>query len=215
MRNGHVSMVGKRYLLQAVIGVFFCSLATTAASEPTLQETLDFIERKTAGMCQISAFVDNDSTTHVIRTGDYAITLLDDDMTLIESQYRHRRDLGGRDDQMGYPGYLQDTMTIRVKIRLADLSTHVKIATAESHTNIFGECTKKDCIEYQPTNVQTEYDYIFEGKIRQRTGQEYDRQKQLFSSLALFQVCSPDSAERIQKALTHAIKLSGGKDELF
>ena len=46
MRNGHASMARKRYLLQAFIGSFFCSLGTASASEPTLRETVDFLQRK-------------------------------------------------------------------------------------------------------------------------------------------------------------------------
>lgn len=218
MRNGHVSMVRKRYLLQAVIGSFFCSLATASASEPTLQETLNFIERKTQGMCPYSVKDNEDQGQDIYSIGDYTITLLDDDKILIKARHIWRSILNS--DTMR--GFVDRLATIKTKFRLADLSTQVNIRATIGTGNqplneILVECTEKNCIEYQVTNRKMSYDYRYYGKRHQATEEDdgEDEQKLLYSSIVPFRICSPDVAERIQKALTYTIKLSGGKDELF
>ena len=223
MRNGYASMARKWYLLQAIIGSFFCSLATASASEPTLQETFDFIERKTAGRCDVLLSRKDERNFTRGGSGDYVITLLDDDTILIKGQHlTHRRVYDeDRKDRIGESrGYTESTWTSRTKVRLADLSTQVKIAPSGNLKTLWivnAECTEKDCIESQRINQKEIINYIYLGLYdpSSRTDTIPDGQKHSYSSSVLFEVCSQEKAERIKKALTHAIKISGGKDELF
>lgn len=216
MRNGHARWLRKRYLLQAAVGSFFCLLATASASEPTLQEALDFIERKTEGMCQTSVVVkDNGKVNEINRVGDYTITLLDDDTILVKAQHVFITIL----DQDRQKGSSDRYRTLVFRTNLADLSTQVETRAGignQPHSSIIVECTEKNCIEIQVTNKEISSDIIWEGKRMQATRRsDGDDEKGLYSSAVLFQICSPDAAERVAKALTYAIKLSGGKDELF
>ena len=235
MRNGHVSMVRKRYLLQAVIGIFFCSLATASASEPTLQETLDFIERKVTGTCISEISREDRNNFQTFGFKDYAITLLDDDTILITSQGVHFWAVHEEDQTIkeGYrrfrlgDNYSRETTWTRIdKVRLSDLSTQVAIGPSSYPGGriagwiIAGECSEKDCIEWEEVNKKETWNIgVIDGRPARgsegfKTNTVADK-KGLASSGNLFQICSQKNAEKIKKALTHAIKLSGGKDELF
>ena len=229
MRNGLASIVKKRYISYAVIGNFFCLLAAASASEPTLQETIDFIQRKAAGECiyhttprlatKGSKIVEEGPIGYTEKSG-YRITLLDHNTILVKEEvvklfhelffYRP----SARNIIVSKGEETWSTWT--AKIRLADLSTNVeikipaKMRTEQTGRNIVVECTKGDCIEWKETNRKKEVTYAYDSSESRLP----DRQKSS-SSYILFTICDQEDAEKIKKALTHAIRISGGKDELF
>ena len=231
MRKGYASMARKRYLLQAVIGIFFCSLATVSASEPTLQETLDFIERKLTGTCISFTSRKDEKNFQTFGFKDYAISLLDDNTILITSQgvdywQVYEEDQTNGRFKLGDRYSRRTTWTMRYKVRLSDLNTQVEIVPYASpgvgiaSWLIAGECTEKDCIEWEEINKKEDWNIRASGGrfYRESEGIKIHSvadKKGLVSSASLFRVCSQKNTEKIKKALTHAIKLSGGKDELF
>ena len=88
MRNDYASMGRKRYLSYAVIGNFFCLLATASASEPTLQESIDFIRTKVEGHSCEYTYVENtpgQSLSIKRKSSNVKIALLDNKTILVES----------------------------------------------------------------------------------------------------------------------------------
>lgn len=270
MRNGYAAMARKRYLLQAVIGSFFCSFATASASEPTLRETVDFIQRKSqetcvyaAGSGTVSPSVKGGSIYNIDLIGELTVTLLDHNTILVKEELGTRRGRYSILEGKFYDGVTVDYSIYSyisvIKVRLADLSTNVKITAQKSSSTVtihrsgdisegspghlwYGfqtqgkefpiitavyrvmvECTDKDCLEWNRTNrKRIEYNYINTentertgGPVEESQADEQADEQGSISSGTLFTVCSQENAERIKKALTHAIKLSGGKDELF
>ena len=231
MRNGHASMVRKRYLWHAVIGNFFCLLATASASESTLQESIDFIRTKVGGSCEYRWGTSTDYRTR--KMSSYTITLLENKTILVKEPVTERRVHIAREEyhfpqEDGFAARsIEDIWlsTWTVKVRLADLSTDVEVnipgkaARDVTARDIVVNCTKPACLEWKETNrtktqilvakraVEDDPDRRSESRLR-------DRQEST-SSYILFTVCDQKDAERIKKALTHAIRISGGKDELF
>ena len=236
MRNGDASIVRKHFYTCAVIGNFFCLLATASASEPTLQESVDFIRTKVGGSCEYRWGSPTDSRTK--KTSGYTITLLDNKTILVKETINKTRfrDPGegrvftrkGTNFIYGSFVYTSDkrisSSTWTVKVRLADLSTDVEInipdgaARDVTARDVAVNCTKPGCLEWKETNrkeraiqiaVDFEKDPDIDSESRLR-----DRQNSS-SSYILFTICDQKDAEKIKKALTHAIRISGGKDELF
>ena len=236
MRNGDASMVRKRFSTCAVIGNFFCLLATASASEPTLQESVDFIRTKVGGSCEYRWGTSTDSRTK--RTSGYTITLLDNKTILVKGFVKETRfrDPGegmvlvrkGTNFKYGDFVYNSDeriwSTTWTVKIRLADLSTDVEInipnkaARDVTARDVVVNCTKPACVERKQTNrkervIQPAASFEHDPDIDSESRLP-DRQNSS-SSYILFTICDQKDAEKIKKALTHAIRISGGKDELF
>ena len=230
MRNGDASTVRKHFYTYAVIGNFFCLLATASASEPTLQESIDFIRTKVEGhSCEYGWGTSTDSRTK--RTSGYTITLLDNKTILVKEtvkQTRFRKPGEGRVFVYGDFSHTSDkriwSSTWTVKIRLADLSTDVEInipngaARDVTARDVVVNCTKPACLESKGTNrkervIQIAASYEKDPDI-DRESRLRDRQEST-SDYMLFTVCDQKDAERIKKALVHAIRISGGKDELF
>ena len=236
MRNGHASMVRKRYLWHAVIGNFFCLLATASASEPTLQESIDFIRTKVGRSCEYRWGTSTDYRTN--KTGSYTITLLENKTILVKEPVKETRlqvpEKGmvfvqkGTNFIYGDFSYKSDkrisSSTWTVKVRLADLSTDVEInipdeaARDVTARGVVVNCTKPGCLEWKETNrkeraIQIAADFEKDPDIDSESRLP-DRQKSS-SSYILFTICDQKDAEKIKKALTHAIRISGGKDELF
>ena len=237
MRNGHASMGRKRYLWRAVIGNFFCLLATASASEPTLQESIDFIRTKVHGRsCEYKTGSPQDYTT--TRYYGYSITLLENKTiwhkeTVKKTRLKYPGEgkvfvRKGTNFKYGQFSYNSDeriwSSTSTVKVRLADLSTDIEInipdgaARDVTARSVVVNCTKPACLEWKQTNrkeraiqiaASWENDPDIDSESRLR-----DRQKSS-SSYTLFMICDQKDAEKIKKALTHAIRISGGKDELF
>ena len=210
MRNGHASMVRKRYLWRAVIGNFFCLLATASASEPTLQETIDFIQTKVEGhSCEYeyTKATDTPEEKHMFKSSDVTIALLDNKTILVEKRWTYR-------GQIVPQSRWTTVSTLVKKVRLADLSTDVKtMIPGGTARHIKVNCRKSGCLEWKETNqnrktVTTFWRYEEEEKFLPDT-------QGVSSSSDLFTVCNQERAEKIKKALTHAIRISGGKDELF
>ena len=231
MRNGLASIVKKRYLSYTVIGNFFCLLATAFASEPTLQESIEFIKTKVHGSCKYkynrkirTAFV-----TKTKETSGYTVTL-QDNKTILVKETVEQTELATPEE--GYVIKAGDDpfesieerwrSTWNVKVRLADLSTDVKVNIPDeverdgTARDIVVGCTKPDCLEWRQTNRKktTIKRPAFKSGIQRDESRLPDRQKS-GSSYILFTVCGQEKAEKIKKALTHAIRISGGKDELF
>lgn len=237
MRNDHASMVRKRFYTCAVIGNFFCLLATASASEPTLQESIDFIRTKVQGRsCEYRRGASTDSRTK--RTSGYTITLLDNKTILVKETVKETRFrvpeegmLFSRKETNFIHGdfvYKSDeriwSSTWTVKIRLADLSTDVEInipngaARDVTARDVVVNCTKPACLEWKETNRKERVIQIAssleEDPDIDNESRLPDRQESS-SSYILFTICDQKDAEKIKKALTHAIRISGGKDELF
>lgn len=229
MRNGLASIAKKRYLSCAVGGIFLCLLATAFASEPTLQETIDFISKKAGGKCTYlkAPVKETDLETEIYQktTSDYRVTLLNYNTILVKEKIKtwhlSTQRASKADRFGGYRPYERayentSTSTWVAKARLDDLGTDVKIRipkgmpTPGDGRQIVVECTKNNCIEWKETNRKKKVRVFFETEESRLP----DRQKSS-SSYILFTVCDQERAEKIKKALTHAIRISGGKDELF
>lgn len=234
MRNGHISMVRKRYLWHAVIGKFFCLLATASASEPTLQETIDFIQTKVPGRsCEYKTGSPQDSRTN--KKSGYTITLLENKTILVKEtvkETRFQRSGEGRvfvrkGTNFTYGRFAYESAeriwlsNWTVKVRLADLSTDIEINIPnKAARDISLNCTRPACFEWKQTNRKERTIQI----ASRETGENDpdidsesrlpDRQKSS-SSYILFTICDQKDAEKIKKALTHAIRISERKDELF
>ena len=236
MRNGHASMGRKRFYTYAVIGNFFCLLATASASEPTLQETIDFIRTKVGGSCEYKTGSPQDSRT--MRKSGYTITLLDNKTILAREFIKETRfqkpgegmvfiekGTNFRDGDFGHTSDKRfSSSTWTVKVRLADLSTDIEInipdgaARDVTARDVVVNCTKPACLEWKETNrkervIQIAASWEDDPDIDSES-QLRDRQNSS-SSYILFTICDQKDAEKIKKALTHAIRISGGKDELF
>lgn len=228
MRNLLVSIVKKRCLSYTVVGIFFCLLAPASASEPTLQETIDFIQMKAQGSCKYAYDrIEDDTGISYLSTkvSGYTITLLDNKTILVKESIDEGR---VRITEHALPDFERTTAIDEthwlsiwaVKVRLADLSTDVKIRIhGGMGRRIVVKCTKSDCLEWKETNRRKIKSVEFSNervKDRDKRDEESlpDRQKSS-SSYILFTVCDQEKAEKIKKALTHAIRISGGKDELF
>ena len=230
MRNGDASIVRKHFYTCAVIGNFFCLLATASASEPTLQESVDFIRTKVQGRsCEYKRTGSpQDSKTN--RMSGYTITLLENKTILVKSSMEERRvHLAGegyllrRDDDFAARS-IEDIwlQTWTAKVRLADLSTDVEIKrpydTAGDVTAraIVVNCTKPDCLEWKETkSTRTTIKVASVMEPNRRSESRLRKRQKSLSSFTLFGACGQKDAEKIKKALTHAIRISGGKGELF
>lgn len=231
MRNGHASMGRKRYLWRAVIGNFFCLLATASASEPTLQESIDFIRTKVHGRsCEYKTGSPQDYTTR--RYYGYTITLLDNKTILVKGTLNRRRVRIApegksfyRDD--GFAAHSVENILLvpwTVKVRLADLSTDVEVnipgkaARDVTARDIVVNCTKPACLEWkEPNNTETEIRVasVIEADPDRRSESRRPARQGSASDFSLLTICDQKDAEKIKKALTHAIRISGGKGELF
>lgn len=100
------------------------------------------------------------------------------------------------------------------KVRMADLNTNVKIGIPGGTTrNIEVNCRKSGCLEWKETNKKEKTAFTF---LEQKEEEKFLPDTQgVSSSSTLFMVCDQERAEKIKKALTHALRISGGKDELF
>ena len=238
MRNARdASMVRKHFYTYAVIGNFFCLLATASASEPTLQESVDFIRTKVGGSCEYRRGTSTD-TSRTRRTSGYTITLLDNKTISVkefvkETRFRDPGEgmvLVRKGTNFTYGDFIYNSderissSTWTVKIRLADLSTDVEInipdgaARDVTARDVVVNCTKPACLEWKQTNrkervIQPAASFEDDPDIDSESRLP-DRQKSS-SSYILFTICDQKDAEKIKKALTHAIRISGGKDELF
>lgn len=171
MRNCHASMVRKHFYTCAVIGNFFCLLATASASEPTLQESIDFIRTKVQGRsCEYKTGSPTDYTTQ--RTSGYTITLLENKTILVKETFKRTRVRlpkeayslaldgtsfeGGNFHMRSAEEIWSSNWTLRV--RLADLSTDVEMnipnraAGDVTARDIEVNCTKPGCLEWKETN---------------------------------------------------------------
>ena len=237
MRNGHASMGRKRFYTCAVIGNFVCLLATASASEPTLQESIDFIRTKVQGRsCEYRTGPPTDYRTK--RTSGYTITLLENKTILVKETVKERR---FRDPGEGMVFVRKETnfedgdfvyvsneeiwsSNWTVKVRLADLSTDVETnipneaARDVTARDIVVNCAKPDCLEYKVTNrkkrtIQIAASFEKDPDIDSES-RLLNRQKST-SDYIFFTICDQKDAEKIKKALIHAIRISGGKDGLF
>lgn len=166
MRNGYASMGRKRFSTCAVIGNFFCLLATASASEPTLQESVDFIQMKVHS-CEYDTEVIYDEEgrkqSGTRKWSGYTITLLDNKTILVKGILK-RTTLTiapeGRSfvTKNGFSYKSAENIlegNIIVKVRLADLSVDVETglpghaAKDERAIKIDVNCTKLDCIEWK------------------------------------------------------------------
>ena len=215
MRNDHASMGRKRYLSYAVIGNFFCLLATASASEPTLQESIDFIRTKVEGHSCEYRLVKNtpekkESYSITRKSSNVRIALLDNKTILVErwvSEIHRSADAHSTYRIIKLGNLVQ-------KVRMADLNTNVKIGIpGGTARNIEVNCRKSGCLEWKETN-KTEKSVLIFMKKDEKEKSLPDTQG-VSSSSTLFMVCDQERAEKIKKALTHAIRISGGKDELF
>lgn len=231
MRNGHVSMVRKRYLLQAVIGSFLCSFATASASEPTLRETIDFINRMRLGCSfKVSSQTPDQTTENTTTYYGGGITLQDDNTivvttTVISSTEQHlkyfkvdRKSRWTEVQTVCLSDLSPKDTTVRKDIYRGALAIHVSCTkdacintTRKDTSSTSGESPK--AILNNPRDRQGMRRYL-RGYVSLGTRSSPDTS---FSSSAetLFCTMNEKDAGRVQKALTHAIRLSGGKDQLF
>ena len=209
MRNDHASMVRKRFYTCAVIGNFFCLLATASASEPTLQESIDFIQTKVKGHSCEYVNVENRPNEKVVdlhKSSGTTIALLDNKTILVEM--RRARTTVLEHYSTSSDSYYSERKTVVQKVRMADLSTNVKIRIHDgTERNIEVNCRKSGCLEWKETDIKKTTPYLSERSLSDTQG--------VSSSSILFTVCDQERAEKIKKALTHVIRISGGKDELF
>ena len=99
------------------------------------------------------------------------------------------------------------------KVRMADLNTNVKIGILRGTArNIDVNCRKSGCLEWKETNKTKKTVFI---NFRGEEEEFLPDTQGVSSSSILFMVCDQERAEKIKKALIHAIRISGGKDELF
>ena len=239
MRNGDASIVRKHFYTCAVIGNFFCLLATASASEPTLQESIDFIRTKVGRSCEYRWGTSTDYRTNkrgdyrTNKTGSYTITLLGNKTILVKEPVHERR-VQTASKGHNFPqddGFRARSIeeiwlsTWTAKVRLADLSTDVEVnipgkaARDVTARDIVVNCTKPACLEWKETNRTKTMILVAESEVeddpdRRSESRLRDRQNSS-SSYILFTICDQKDAEKIKKALTHAIRISGGKDELF
>lgn len=195
-------IVRKRHLVQAVIVNFAYLLANVSmacAAGPTLQETLDFIQKKLDGGCQyrIPVSGEEDGTVYHRREKDRKLTLLNRDTIVLEKNRRYLSRYTG-------PYRNLDGHLVSIKFLLSNLTTNVGMKPATKYPSqaavISINCREEDCIEVRESSIDNP---------------SKPAQKRFVASKALFSICPQDNQERIRKALIHAIRISGGKDELF
>lgn len=158
-------IVRKRHLAQAVIVNFACLLANVSmasAAGPTLQETLDFIQRKLDREC-LHIFGKTTTGDYMAykREKDRKLTLLNQYTIVLEKNCRYlARYMGSprgpRFDDSGMREW--DGHLLSIKFRLSDLTTNVRMKPASSRpstqaVNISINCGEGDCIEVRETSI--------------------------------------------------------------
>ena len=192
----HATKLTKRYLARPfwVLLVPF-SFPSTLAAEPSLAETVAYIDAKLGSW----------NETYIL-AGDNIRTYMKSD----QKTFR----LDGRTATYGHVEAVSFSRKTRYEytFQLSALSTEVAAYSKEAQ-EIFAQppenpdrivgmvrvaCARGRCISVHTSSV--------EGKGEKAKGND--------QAVLIIRV-DPDDVERVQKALTHAIELSGGKDELF
>ena len=192
----HATKLTKRYLAKPFWVLLVPLLFPSAlAAEPSLAETVAYIDAKLGSWNEKYIFAGGDITWH---------------MTSNQKTFR----LDGR--TATYSHVDADSFGTKVRyeytFQLSALSTEVTAYSKEAQ-EIFEQppespdrivgvvrvaCARGRCISVHTSSV--------EGKGEKTKGND--------QAVLIFRV-DPDDVERVQRALTHAIELSGGKDELF
>lgn len=175
----------------------FLSITAVAQEEPSKEDTIAWLYEKTHQI-EISKF-DNPGTKYEYRKRDKTISIdFPEDGTTIEiSLNRDWTDYKFHDGELNYTA---STHTIRAK--LSDLSAHVELEETDhfpikEYIDIVLLCSSKDCFK-------GEQQHVYSGG---------DGWQNFSVSWGRATITIPRTiADRVQKALSHLITLSGGKE---
>ena len=180
--------------LVTILAVAWCQAAIAAQSEPTLEDTVAYMNAKLA-LCP---------------TGFAQSVALDDHKSIMANGHSVGRP--GR-----YQTRLRTTGRHRVRFSLADLRLNVGVSHLEEDqrhqienepydiTVVSVQCAEVGCVEVHTSTHQSEIRHWAERFL-------YPGQR---ATEYHFFVCDDDEVDRFQKALTHALELGGAQQELF
>ncbi len=196
---------------------FALSAGQIYAAEPTLKETIEFIDAKFSGCGWVTSLQEQEtdfpggiatktSTQEDIKTN---VRLLESDKILFEESVS-RKETTYAASRKGDSGrvFLTENYMYTGKVSLRDLTSDIDI----DGQNVIVRCSRKDCMQVTKKGrriIQSD------GIIKHESDSgETEINEKMSASVNYFSVCD-DSREKIAKALAHAIKISGGKKELF
>ena len=200
------------------------SLALSAgqiqAAEPTLSETIEYINTKFA-QCKLFYMGEDlrseqDDIAESLGVGykgmrvKVNVRLLESDRILVEENVLV--------DKIYYDGdflysWYGETITNTTEVNLHDLTTEVEY----NGLYITFNCSRVDCIHAARVGEKVSVKNVGKdgaGRNKDTDRQEYKIDDRTNETRGFIPVCA-DSGEQIAEALTHAITISGGKDELF
>ena len=185
-----------------ISGIVFLFCSSPTSSEPSVEETINYIDAK-FGVCGTVIGTENyradgSDISHVLETTT-RIQLLESNRIVIEEdiwQWYLAKNLDGETtlDLMKDYNYTGE-------VDLQDLVTEVTIGDGGIRL-VRISCMLPGCFDVQGKGTG------------EKNGETYDMLYERTESEKLLHVCSEDR-ERIVKALSHAIRIAGGKDELF
>ena len=195
----------------SIVLIFVLSAGQIWAAEPSLEKTIEYIDAKFSACGSVeltnsrrysdtnNIHEENISTKTRVKLLESDRIVFTEEITKTESSRHHST------------GKLQwgvdQNYTYRGEVSLRNLATDVAIS---KYGQLIISCSKSDCINvtkegwsYQTKDLDNPYDY-----------DKYSMDEEIVASVNHFSVCE-DFKQRILKAFVHAIKISGGKDELF
>lgn len=197
------------FLLVVFVSVVIAALMwvlEAQSAEPTLKETIEFIDVKLSQCGEVdtirqSGIEGNFYVTHdeTIKT---RIGVLQSNRIYFEANI-HSYKAATLISPTKTIGTISIDSIYRGEVSLRDLSTDVVI----EGTRIVISCSRPECIKVTEEGIK--YDMNDEDFNPKRRFQNKSNK-----SVNFFAVCKKNQ-EKIVKALTHAIKISGGKEELF
>lgn len=197
------------FLLVVFVSVVIAALMwvpKAQSAEPTLKETIEYIDTKLSqcGIVETGYYLKrgNGDKSHLSLTDQYktktTVRLLESDEILFEADISH--EMGGINHSKGiWLDNISRSYKHIGRVRLSDLTANVDI---ESTGFVVFRCSRKDCINVRHIGI------ITDGVDTTKTDAEGKNSHDGFSVCDQYQ-------EKVKRALTHAIKISGGKEELF
>ena len=186
-------------LLTSIIALVWCQAVLGQEGEPTLEETVDYLNSKLAlcpaGFAQEITLEDGNSmrvTGHSVgRPGQYR-TRID------EVERRHE-----------------------IRFDLSDLRLNLRVATLQEDGHMIGDerfgvtvvsamCAQVGCVDVLSPTRQDHSGTDIDGFLSERFLYDRDTATQYH-----FFVCDENEAQRVENALMHALELGGAQDELF
>lgn len=199
------------FLLFVFVSVVIAALMwvpKAQSAEPTLKETIEYIDTKFSqcGTVESGYYMKQGSgdSSHLSLTNQVkiktTIRLLKSDEILFEADISHK--IGGfnHSKDIWLPSTSESYKYIG-RVRLSALTANVDIESP----SVVVRCSRKDCINVRKIGEST---FTSEGVNTQKIDEETK------ASFNNFHVCD-QYQEKVKRALTHAIKISGGKEELF